>query len=246
MKTIEEKARAYDEALDRAESIYNEIAIPSATTKGICTYIFPELKENGDERMRNTAINACKYMVDNFENSTKQYEDAIAWLEKHKTSDESLQYLKENHSPSEMSDFQAAMNIAVVKAFDAGKKQGEQKPCMIQWKGDNLKEVIAFTGKDKNFDKWFKSFEEYEKYVHGHTDIFKLFNEDGSHYEVPVGAWIIKTPDGYNVASKAVLKQKTIDRVEPKFKVGDWITNGNYTWKIVEIKPLDYILQSNL
>jgi hypothetical protein len=35
-----------------------------------------------DERMRNAAINACKYMVDNFENSTKQYEDAIIWLEK--------------------------------------------------------------------------------------------------------------------------------------------------------------------
>ena len=34
------------------------------------------------------------------------------------------------------------------------------------------------------------------------------------------------------------------DKVEPKFKVGDWITNGHYTWKIVEIKPLDYILQS--
>ena len=31
---------------------------------------------------------------------------------------------------------------------------------------------------------------------------------------------------------------------KPKFKVGDWITNGDYTWKIVEIKPLDYILQS--
>ena len=32
--------------------------------------------------------------------------------------------------------------------------------------------------------------------------------------------------------------------IEPIFKVGDWITNGEYTWKIVEVKPLDYILQS--
>ena len=31
---------------------------------------------------------------------------------------------------------------------------------------------------------------------------------------------------------------------KPKFKVGDWITNCDYTWKIVEVKPLDYILQS--
>jgi len=87
-------------------------------------------------------------------------------------------------------------------------KQSGQKPCMIQWKGDNLKEVINLTGKDKSLDKWFTSFEAYEKYVHNHNNIFKLFNEDGSHYEVPVGAWIVKTPDGCNVASKAFLKQK--------------------------------------
>ena len=84
----------------------------------------------------------------------------------------------------------------------------EQKPSMIQWKGDNLKEVIDFTGKSPMFDKWFKSFEEYEEYVHLHGNIFKLFNEDGAHYEVPVGAWIVKTPDGCNVASKAIFRQK--------------------------------------
>lgn len=32
--------------------------------------------------------------------------------------------------------------------------------------------------------------------------------------------------------------------VGPKFHKGDWITNGDYTWKIVEVKPLGYILQS--
>ena len=96
-------------------------------------------------------------------------------------------------------------------------KQGEQKPCMVQWKGDNLKEVIDFTGKDKNFEKWFKSFEEYEKYVHEHNNIFKLFNEDCSHYEIPVGAWIVKTPDGYNIASNAVLNQKSSNKIEPRF-----------------------------
>lgn len=98
--------------------------------------------------------------------------------------------------------------------FDFEKKElkkMDQKLCIIQWKGDNLKEVIGFTGKDKNFDKWFASFEEYERYVHEHNNIFKLFNKDGSHYEVPVGAWIVKTPDGYNVASKAVLKQKPVE-----------------------------------
>lgn len=39
-------------------------------------------------------------------------------------------------------------------------------------------------------------------------------------------------------------EQKLADKVEPKFKVGDWITNGEYTWNVTDIKPLDYILQS--
>ena len=36
-------------------------------------------------------------------------------------SEEALQYLREHHSPSEISDFQAAMNIAVANAYDKGK-----------------------------------------------------------------------------------------------------------------------------
>ena len=123
-------------------------------------------------------------------------------------------------------------------------KQGEQNPCMIQWKGDNLKEVIGFTGKDKNFEKWFKSFEEYEKYVHEHNDIFKLFNENGNHYEIPVGAWIVKTPDGYNIASNAVLKQKSANKIEPKFKVGDRIrhkvTNKDDVYEITKVYDDSY------
>ena len=39
-------------------------------------------------------------------------------------------------------------------------------------------------------------------------------------------------------------EQKSTDKVEPKFKIGDWITNGEYTWKVTDIKPLDYILRS--
>ena len=39
-------------------------------------------------------------------------------------------------------------------------------------------------------------------------------------------------------------EQKSVDMIEPKFKVGDWITNGEYTWKVTSIYPLDYILQS--
>ena len=39
-------------------------------------------------------------------------------------------------------------------------------------------------------------------------------------------------------------EEKPVGKVEPKFHEGEWITNGDYTWKIIDVKPLDYILQS--
>jgi GNAT superfamily N-acetyltransferase len=115
----------------------------------------------------------------------------------------------------------------------------EKRPVMLQWQGNNLKEVLDFTGKNKNFEKWFKSFEEYEKYVYDHDGIFKIFNEDGSHYEVPIGAWIVKTPDGYNVASRANFKQKSawseedermINSIIKNLDEGEWLDIYQVDW----------------
>lgn len=65
----------------------------------------------------------------------------------------------------------------------------------IQWDGTNLEKVILFTGTHENFKKWFLSWEQYCQYVKDHGNIFKIFCENG-HYEVPVGSWIVKAPDG--------------------------------------------------
>lgn len=89
----------------------------------------------------------------------------------------------------------------------------QEQPAMIQWTGNNLKEVIDFTGKSPRFEEWFKSWEEFDTYVHQHNDILKLFCEDGSHYEIPVGAWIVKTPDGYNLPSVAKYIQKEQQKI---------------------------------
>ena len=194
-------------------------------------------------------------------------DDCIAWLEKQRDKDKLIQELGEykvkytqevlekyinNMSNKDderlrktaiafLKDFAEQGYENAVECIDWLEKQGEQKPCMVQWKGDNLKEVIGFTGKDKNFEKWFKSFEEYEKYVHEHNDIFKLFNENGSHYEIPVGAWIVKTPDGYNIASNAILKQKSADKIEPTFNVDDWVVNKfGDSWHIDSLDKKNY------
>ena len=66
----------------------------------------------------------------------------------------------------------------------------------IVWNGNNLKEVIDFTGRYYKFDQWFKSWEEYENYVHSHDDIFKLFVNNYDYYEIYVGCELHKDLHG--------------------------------------------------
>ena len=77
----------------------------------------------------------------------------------------------------------------------------------IKWTGDNLRAVIGFIGGmyKKGFDEWFHdSWEEYEKYVHEHDNIIKIFNPDGTlNMTVPKGATLIK--DYYGNLSKSFI-----------------------------------------
>ena len=79
--TQEEKAKAYDEALERAKEYWetdndNTLDIKA---KGTMEYLFPELKESEDERMKKTIIHALRGDVIL---NKKQATRAIAWLEK--------------------------------------------------------------------------------------------------------------------------------------------------------------------
>ena len=55
MKEIE-KAKAYDEALERAKKLHDKIDIEE---------IFPELKESEDEKIKNAILNHLKKMWGN-------------------------------------------------------------------------------------------------------------------------------------------------------------------------------------
>ncbi len=87
MKTIIEKAKAYDEALERARALNNgkDIDVEAGTTT--CEYIFPELKEpkeNNDKKIRKAIIdlvlnNIGEGILDH--NNVDCY-DMLAWLEK--------------------------------------------------------------------------------------------------------------------------------------------------------------------
>ncbi|MBR5896527.1 MAG: hypothetical protein IKZ39_02810 [Lachnospiraceae bacterium] len=254
--TTEEKARAYDEALERARQIkdgkdewrYSDLAeITPALTD-----IFPQLSESEDERIREEIVDyfkkECECLLNDFRDKEDEkqlsfYNKAIAYLEKQKEQEPisdsvkfeegfkaGREFERRKQKPAEWSEDER-IRKALLAHFSRYRSDKiflnfpmerivawveKQQPVMIQWTGKNLKEVIDFTGKSPKFGEWFKSWEDFENYVHSHDDILKLFCEDGSHYEVPVGAWIVKTPDGYNIPSRFRFVQKPAEWSEKR------------------------------
>ena len=78
--TQEEKAKAYDEALERAKAINDEkdVDVESGTT--ICEYIFPELKESEDEKIRKEIISILRNTY--WTSNRNRFNELVAWLEK--------------------------------------------------------------------------------------------------------------------------------------------------------------------
>ncbi len=222
--SIEEKAKRFDEALTKAkESI---AYIPNDVVSKYILNMFPELKESEGERIRKEIIdfatkanNGVTSILANNYNFNKW----IAWIEKEaeqktvviipkfrvgdviRPKGSTAEYTIESISGECYHGKGWGLHINSDDDFELVERESV---AMIQWNGENLREVVELTGLYKiGFAKWFHcNWDEFESYVHSHNNIFKLFNEDGSHYEVPVGAWIVRTPDGYNIASKAVFK----------------------------------------
>lgn len=74
--TQEEKAKAYDEALERAKSFQQKFGGDYAG------YIFPELRESEDERIRKELINYILYKAKGV--SEEQEHSWVVYLEKQK------------------------------------------------------------------------------------------------------------------------------------------------------------------
>lgn len=82
MKTVEQKAKAYDKAVQEAFIAYKD---EDKHLKATLERIFPELKESEDDRIRKELLEHCKNQADPYIqtwNKCPQIQSWIAWLEK--------------------------------------------------------------------------------------------------------------------------------------------------------------------
>lgn len=84
----------------------------------------------------------------------------------------------------------------------------------VQWTGENLAEVLAFTGKHPKWDGWFASFEAYAAHVAADRAVFKIFTLEGVMEAVP-GDWIIRGVQGEHYPCKPDIFAATYDPVVP-------------------------------
>lgn len=88
-----------------------------------------------------------------------------------------------------------------------------KKPVVIEavkYNGENLLEVITFTGKHPKFDTWFSSFEEYEAHVKNDRSVFKIFTLEGT-MEAQPGDYIIRGVSGEHYPCKPDIFVKTYE-----------------------------------
>ena len=177
--SIEEKAQRYDEAIERAKSELN------SPDKRLIEYIFPELKESEDVRIRNFISNELACLRASDEKGTVRYNElteAIAWLEKQKHEEWSLydeKILSEVFTSVEIDAYSEEKKKEIISWLQKYRpymheKRDEQKPA--KWSEEDEQYFISILGDigiaDKNMNeetyqrkrKWlenkFKSFKE--------------------------------------------------------------------------------------
>ena len=234
--TIEQKAKAYDEAINRA------MAFELPEYKNIMKSVFPELKENDDERIRKELIkvfsNREKYLNDqSFGDITVS--EALTWLKKQKDMS-STEYV---FRPLAGCDIESAATQALeqqksgyntVLAFNGAYIPVEEKTC-----DEIVKEYYSWREKLKGYNEGFldgvantqKEFEKQRKSQCTEDDerirkaIIELVRQSSEVLDKQnqnnMIVWLEKQGE-----------QNPVDKIEPKFQVGDWITNSIETVQI--------------
>ena len=259
---MEDYEKKYKEALGRANAkieTYNHLGNASVV-KSICE-IFPELKESEDEKIRNTLIDLFKNRLTYYGTEKLKdlkVDDILAWLEKqgnHKSlyirfgdipsNEKSKIYrgeeeISEEDGVSVYPAFEVDGNVVLGLTLPITKTtlytqqhllEYDNRPCYLV-SGD-------YVGKGADGEPLIKNVSVIKQLNNYRIKEINKQREQKPILDFKAKDWYVSKVDGkiHNI-------YHSVDKDEPKFKVGDWITNGEYTWKVTDIKPLDYILQS--
>ena len=226
----------YEEALERARKYYKETTNSVYNYKDMLEQIFPDIEESEDRKIKEEIVNYFQCQSRDEPCRKHIHDKWVAWLEK--------QGKETSWKPSK-----EEMDVLYGLAYITNQYDEHKEEVITRLYQDLKREFFNGSSYENMFPntedgvrrrstiqvlEYARSLDTYNQY--GKADIDKNI------------AWLEKQDGIDNCplegSTNTVMTDSKKNQVEPKFKVGDWITNGDYTWKIVEVKPLDYILQS--
>ena len=224
--SIEEKAKRYDEAIEKAEKWHNAPNVDKIPTFGnrIIEDIFPELYESEDERIKNEIID---YISTADDKVLIPYESWIAWLEKQGRQKSMKVYRVENEAEQKglWRKFDGTYEPLFDMLTDGQCKDLPMEDSPIYREGG--KRWFASAPSKETLQKWFSKKDLEELVSKGFT--ISEFEVVG--YKKVSDFEYIFTRDNiinrnYLEVSDIYPEQKVFaPKVEPKFKVGDWVVN---------------------
>ena len=279
--TQEEKAKAYNEALERAKKCLDENRDTCFVRPDV---IFPELADK-DEKIRKEIIDFICWATDRGSITKEQREKSnywLAWLEKQKTKisewlfEKGKWYVKlQHHYEGDLRHFekdhvyQALSEVKITDGYhsvslgsweipkyfrpatkDEIPKETEQTPKLSE--DDSIRNYFINAVKEQTniHQEWKEKCLAWlekqkpitdEEYEQGKKDVLwcikqakknaKDENEMGTCWFAE--KWLEKQGE-----------QKSIDKVEPKFKVGDWVVNDYCMGKVIGLTDDAYLLDS--
>lgn len=297
----EEKAKAYDEAVNKLRRFMEQGIDPLITRANVQDF-FPELTESNDERIRKELIDAILGLWDNdalpMPLSVKRKDEWIAWLEKQKEYESTdFEYVWDRTDCGDLTSAldkyseEAIINMCHAwydKGIELERKSWLEKQCYTKkdvddaylkgicytkhelekqgersiynvpsrevilaiWDlGNEWKEltngcISAEHGTQLNYIQ--KHWEESEYYLREKQGKQKPSLHE-RYDKIKDSEWFKKTHEGMSISDDENVDgdmKETEHTIKPKFNEGDWITNGDYTWKVIKVEQFDYILQS--
>lgn len=246
MKTIEEKAKAYDEAIKVAKNNYETIVqmdedctFAKEVIVNTFHHIFPELKESEDEMARKELIEFVKSRLAGF----PQCDKYIAWLEKQGDKDKLIQELGEykvKYTQEVLSQYleKQGKNEDVILADMRGEGKHKFKIGDIISNGKVVYRVDNIVKNAIGQDCYFLVNVESEK---DGTRYLILTDSEGKTSHLGEITWLCEQVDK---SFEKQREQKPNNKVEPKFHEGDFIVNDYCMGKVIALTDDAYLLDT--
>lgn len=257
--------KKYKDALGMAEEIiryYKEHNRGNETSIEDLEQIFPELAESGDERIREEILGFLK-------TNNAWNKEWIAWLKKQgdnnnqnwkpsKEQFEALDYAYNSCSDTERGNYYEGVLETLIVDLHRLEKQGEQKPISDTTYVVKAGDSLSVNGQPFDYEKATITQNDFASvgetatielsspidcgdriYHVSHKPIEKQGEQKVSVADFKAKDWYVSKVDG-----KIRNIYYSVDKVEPKFKVGDFIINDYCMGRVIEITNDAYLLDT--